>query len=124
MVQSQLHLSMVKILLLPQWSNLNYIFQQSKSYSCLNGPISTTSFNSQNPTPASMVQSQLHLSMVKIQLSMTKYPTLASMVQSQVTSFQNPQILRTISSGHNVIHTPAPFLVCGFIMINGDYHIL
>ena len=46
--------------------------------------IPTTSFNGQNPT-------------------------LASMVQSQLTSFQNPKILRTIFSGHDVIHTPAPF---------------
>ena len=30
--------------------------------------------------------------------------------------FQNPQILRTISSGHDVIYTPAPFPVWGFIM--------
>ena len=40
-------------------------------------------------------ESQLHLSTVKIQLM----------------SFQNPQILRTISSGHDVIYTPALFLV-------------
>ena len=31
-------------------------------------------------------------------------------------SFQNPQILRTISSGHDIIHTPALFPVWGFIM--------
>ena len=42
--------------------------------------------------------------------------TLALMVQSRLTSFQNPQILRTISSGHDVIPTPAPFLVWRFIM--------
>ena len=30
--------------------------------------------------------------------------------------FQNPHILRTISSGDDVIHTPAPFPVWGFIM--------
>ena len=39
-----------------------------------------------------------------------------SMVQSQLTLFQNPQILRTISSGDDVIHTPATFPVWGFIM--------
>ena len=39
----------------------------------------------------------LHLSTVKIQL-------YASTVQSQLTSFQNPQILRTISSRHDIIH--------------------
>ena len=31
-------------------------------------------------------------------------------------TFQTPQILRTISSGHDVIHTPASFPVWGFIM--------
>ena len=31
-------------------------------------------------------------------------------------SFQNPQILKTISSGHDIIHTPASFPVWGFIM--------
>ena len=30
--------------------------------------------------------------------------------------FQNPQILITLSSRHDVIHTPAPFPVWGFIM--------
>ena len=30
--------------------------------------------------------------------------------------FKNPQILRTISSGYEVIHIPAPFPVWGFIM--------
>ena len=35
---------------------------------------------------------------------------------SQQTLFQTPQILKTISSGHDVIYTPAPFLVLGFIM--------
>ena len=40
------------------------------------------------------------------------------MVQSQLqpTLFQNPQILRTISSRHDVNHTLAPFPVWGFIM--------
>ena len=31
-------------------------------------------------------------------------------LDSQLTRFQNPQILRTISSGHDVIHTPAHLL--------------
>ena len=34
---------------------------------------------------------------------------------SQLTLFQNPQILRTISSGHDIIHTPAPFPVWGLL---------
>ena len=33
-----------------------------------------------------------------------------------LTLFQNPQILMTISSGHDVIHTPASFPVWRFIM--------
>ena len=40
----------------------------------------------------------------------------ASSVQSQLTSFKNPQILRTISSRHDIIHTPARFPIWGFIM--------
>ena len=36
--------------------------------------------------------------------------------QSQLTLFQNPQILRILSSEHDIIHTPAPFPVWGFIM--------
>ena len=53
----------------------------------------TPSFNGQNPTLVSTAED----------------PNLASLVQSQLTSFQNPQILRTIFSEHDVIHTPAPF---------------
>ena len=40
-----------------------------------------------------------------------------SNVNFQLILFQNPQILRTISSGHDVVHTPAPFPVWRFIMI-------
>ena len=39
-----------------------------------------------------------------------------SNVNFQLTLFQNPQILRAISSGHDVILTPAPFPVWGFVM--------
>ena len=39
-----------------------------------------------------------------------------SNVNSQLTLFQNPQILRTISPGHGVIQAPASFPVWGFIM--------
>ena len=39
-------------------------------------------------------------------------------------SFQNPQILWTISSGHDVIYILAAFFVRGFIMTNCDCHIL
>ena len=34
---------------------------------------------------------------------------------TQLQSFQNPQILRTISSEHDVSHTPAPFPVWGLL---------
>ena len=56
-----------------------------------------------------MAEIHLYASMAETQLS-------TSMVLSQLTLFQNPQILRTISFGHDVIHTPAPFPVWGFIM--------
>ena len=36
-----------------------------------------------------------------------------SNVNFQLTLFQNPQILRTISSGYDIIHTLAPFPVWG-----------
>ena len=61
---------------------------------------------------SSTAQIQLFTSTAGTQLS-------AFMVQSQLsilTLFQNPQILRTITSGHDVIHTPLPFPVWGFIM--------
>ena len=38
--------------------------------------------------------------------------------------FSKSSILITISSGHDVIHTPALFHVWDFIMTNGDCHIL
>ena len=38
------------------------------------------------------------------------------MAETQLTLFQNPQIIRTIYSGHDVIHTPAPFTVWEVIM--------
>ena len=56
----------------------------------------TTSFNGQNST--------------------AEYPTLTSMVQSQLTSFHILQFSGQLSSRHDVIHTPAPFPVWGFIM--------
>ena len=40
---------------------------------------------------------------------------MPQMVESQLLSFQNPQILRTISSGHGVIHTQASFHVWGLL---------
>ena len=58
----------------------------------------TTSFNGQNPTPNGRI------------------PNSRLNVPISTDSFQNPQILWTISSGHVVILTPAPFPVWGFIM--------
>ena len=40
----------------------------------------------------------------------------SSMVQFQLTLFQNPPILRTIYSGHDVIDTPDSFPVWEFII--------
>ena len=58
--------------------------------------------------------------------SMAESPTLATMAENsilclqltlnpQLTLFQNPHILWIISNGHDVIHTPAPFPVCGLL---------
>ena len=44
-----------------------------------------------------------------------KSQPLPSTVDLNYVSFQNPQILRTISSGHDVIHTSAPFPVGGLL---------
>ena len=42
----------------------------------------------------------------------------------QLLFFQSPHILRSMFSEHDVIHTPDSFPVRGFIMRNGDCHIL
>ena len=63
----------------------------------------TTSFNGPNPTLCPNSRNStlcLH----------------GSNFNSQLTLFQNPQIFRTISSRHDVIHTPTPFPVWGLIM--------
>ena len=67
-----------------------------------------------NPTTSSMAQIQLHASMVEN----------STLCLNGTISIQNPQILGTISSKHDVIHTPAHFLSGGFMMTNGDCHIL
>ena len=59
-------------------------------------------------------QRAVHLVMFKISVSRDpKNPSTSSKAQilHSTDSFQNPQILRTISSGHDVIHTPVPFPV-------------
>ena len=45
-----------------------------------------------------------------------KTPPHDSTAENSTTFFQNRQILRTISSGNDIIHTPAPFPVWEFIM--------
>ena len=68
-----------------------------------------------NPTTSSTARIQLSIQWLRLNSlppwsnSMVQFATLNSL-------FQNPQILRTISSGHDVIHTPVPFPVWGFIM--------
>ena len=56
-------------------------------------------------------KTQLHLSTVETQLHLQW-----SKSNSQLTLFQNPQILRTISSRHDVIHTQASFPVWGLLL--------
>ena len=51
-------------------------------------------------------------------------PTLCLNGPISTDSFQNPQILRTIFSGYDIMHTSAPFPVWEFIMTNDDCHIL
>ena len=70
-------------------------------------------------------QRTVHLVMSKISVGRDpKSSTTPFNGQNPTLSFQNPQILWTISSGHDVIHTPVPFPVWRFIMTNGHCHIL
>ena len=55
-------------------------------------------------------KTQLHLQWPKFNSQ------LNDPISTSTDFFQNPQILKTISSGHDVIHTPAPFSVWGFSM--------
>ena len=71
-----------------------------------------------NPTTSSTAQIQVSRQWQKLN-SLPPWSNL----NSQLTLFQNPQILRIISSGHDVIHTPAHFL-SGVYYDNGDCHIL
>ena len=63
--------------------------------------IPTTSFNSQSQLSTQRQRTQLSASMVQCQLS--------------TVLFENLQILRTISSWHDVIHNSAPFPVWGLL---------
>ena len=90
---------------------------------------SSTRRERHNSYYANNPQRAVHLAMFKISVSRDpKIPTTSFNGQnstlclhgpistSQLTLFQNLQILRTISSGHDVMHTPASFPVWGFIM--------
>ena len=74
-----------------------------------------------NHTMLTLPQCVAHLVMFKILIHLCRSKTQLSpqwqntqltfsTVKIQLTSFQNPQILRTISSGRDVINTPAHFL--------------
>ena len=56
-----------------------------------------------------MVGPQLQLSAIEADNPWPK-------VNSQLSLFQNLQILRTITSRHDIIHTPGPISYLGFIM--------
>ena len=64
-----------------------------------------------NPTTSSTAQIQLSTEWQKLNCLPPWFN-----LNFQLTLFQNSQILRTISTGHDVIHTPASFPVWGFIM--------
>ena len=57
---------------------------------------------------------------LKISVEIRKTQTATFNGWPQLLSFQNPQILRVISSGHDVIHTQARL---GFIM-TGEYQLI
>ena len=64
-------------------------------------------------------QCAVHLVMLRslsVEIRKTQLHLQRPKSNSQLTPFQNPQILRTISSWFDVIHTPTPFPVWGFIM--------
>ena len=70
-----------------------------------------------NLTAAATVETQLYGRELH---SLTQWQQLNclpawSLVNSQLTLFQNLQILRTIASGHDVIHTPALFPIWGLL---------
>ena len=76
---------------------------------CLRSQFISTGRDQKNLTAAATVENSTLCLNAETKLS-------ATMVQSQLTLFQNPHILRTISSGHDIIPTPVPFPVWGFIM--------
>ena len=78
--------------------------------------IPTTSFNGQNPTHNGQIPNSCFNGPISTLCLNGRNSTVCLHGPISTNSFQNPQILRTISSGHDVIHTPAPFPAWGFIM--------
>ena len=76
-------------------------------------PLLISQHHSRTPTSHIIVRSQFQLSTIE-----ADNPTVClhwSKVNSQLTLFQNLQILWTIASGHDVIHTPASFPIWGLL---------
>ena len=69
------------------------------------------------PFSAPMAEAQLSICMVQSQFlnSMVRLQLLNTMVETQLNLFQNLPNSQPISSGHDVIHTPALFLVWGLL---------
>ena len=89
---------------------LGYLVVQSQFLNTMLGPNFSTSLSDPNfSTPWKRTQ----FSMPQWQRlnCLPAWPT----VNSQLTLFQNLQILRIIASRHDVIHTPAPFTIWGLL---------
>ena len=100
--------------LCPYARNLTIIFHGPTSKSQLPGRTSISQQHCRTPLPTIMVGSQLQLS-----ASMADNPTVCLHGPKSTPNwcvFQNLQILRTIASRHDVIHTPCLISYLGFIM--------
>ena len=79
----------------------------------------------QTMLPPSPHHHAAHLMVFKISVSGDPKSSTARLSGRKLnSSFQNPQILWTISSGHDVIDTPAPFPLWWFIITYDDCRIL
>ena len=88
-----------------------------------------TQFLNANHTMLTLPQRAAHLVMFKIPIHLCrmrseKLNRTPQRLKNQLLSFQNPQILRAISSGHDLLHTPASFPVWCFIMTDDDCYII
>ena len=66
-------------------------------------------------TPTSSHHGRNSTSTVCLNGRQPNYLPTSSTVNSQLTLFQNLQILRIIASGHDIIHTPASFPILGLL---------